>query len=239
MQPVGIVGNGKVARHMQNFFFLKEIPCISWSRSNKTNPKIILKNSNIIFLAITDSSIHNFIEENNWIIKKFLIHFSGSLSCKYAHGIHPLMTFSDDLYEPSIYEKIPFIHEEEGPSFKEIFPSLNNPCFKISIEKKAWYHAQCVMASNFTVLLWNNFFKKMKEDINIDQLHTIPFLEQTFNNIFKNSKNALTGPFQRKDTVTIKNNYQALSSDSFQEIYSAFIKVFSPDTYNDITKAKK
>lgn len=224
-----IIGSGCVAQHFSHYFNLLNLSFQQWSR--KTDPQLkelpsLIKQCNRILILISDSAIESFIQNHSELQNKTLIHFSGCLTTTLAHSAHPLMTFNAEPYSLEIYQKIPFILEEEGPRFTELFPDMLNSHFYIPRQLKPLYHAYCVMSNNFTTLLWQHFFSELQHTFKLPKETAFLYLEQTLKNNLHNSDRALTGPLVRGDEKTIKANLQSLTNDPFQTIYQAFVDVY-------------
>jgi predicted short-subunit dehydrogenase-like oxidoreductase (DUF2520 family) len=226
----GIVGDGRVARHFAHYFSLKKIPYQSWSRRapKGVEPQAALAGCTTILVLISDSAIEPWIEtaRASGLGGARFIHFSGALVTKLAWGLHPLMSFDQGSYELAEYEKIPFICEEEGAAFAEIFPELPNPSFKIPAASKALYHALCVMSGNFTVLLWQKMFGDLEKRLGVPSSAALPYLERIVANLKANPAGALTGPLARGDQQTIRKNLDALAGDRYQKIYQSFVEAY-------------
>lgn len=226
-----IIGNGRLARHFAYYFNLLKIPFLQWSRSthSKSDLQNTASNASHILLLISDKAIEAFINDHPFLNNKILIHFSGSLITPLAFGTHPLMTFSNELYDLKTYEAIPFIYEENAPSFSDLFPQLPNPHYPLSSSLKPLYHTLCVMSNNFTTLLWQKFYQELSQTLKlpIDAIH--PILQQTFHNLLNDPHSALTGPLARNDKSTISSNLNTLKNDPFHNVYKAFL-----ETYNTI-----
>jgi hypothetical protein len=222
--PYGIAGDGRLAHHLVHYFNLLRIPYRQWSRRGQSQPLETFAPCSRILIAIKDSAIEPWAREYRVLGgEQKLIHFSGSLSTPLAIGMHPL-TFSAGFYELADYQKIPFVCEEGAVDFSEIFPDLKNPHFTIKSEDKAYYHALCVMGGNFSVILWNKLFEEFKTRFHLPPEVAFPYLERITRNLESDSRQALTGPLQRKDLETIHKNLESLKGDSFQSIYQAFAK---------------
>lgn len=225
-----IIGDGRMAHHLCHYLNHLNVPYITWARSKNSTETLLhyLKQTTHVFILISDSAIDCFIENNipSYHLQLTLIHFSGNIISKYAHSAHPLQTFTDKLYLPEHYKKIPFIIESEGPEFSELLPCFENPHYKINRCDKMYYHALCVMANNFTTLLWQKFFTEMSERYKIHIDHMQPYLDQTFHNIKYDFQHALTGPISRQDKKTVSTDLQALDGDKFFAIFEAFIDTF-------------
>lgn len=220
-----IIGNGRIAKHFCYYFDLLQIPYQHWYRKAAKPLAALITSASPILLLINDAEIDNFIEQNSCLIGKKLIHFSGCLVSSQAYGAHPLQTFSHELYTLEQYQAIPFIIEQEGPAFNELLPGLPNPHFPMAKQFKPYYHALCVMANNFTTILWQKLFREFSNKLALPPECALPMLEQTVANLTTNYETALTGPFARGDTSTLTKNLAALANDPFQTIFQAFVSV--------------
>jgi len=223
-----IIGNGRVSRHFQHYFSLLQLPFTQWNRNEhfeKLHHQLI--NASHILLLISDAAIENFIIHHLKTAPQTVwVHFSGSLISHYAHGAHPLMTFNETLYLLDEYLKIPFILDDDAPSFQAILPGLPNPYQRLPKSLKAKYHALCVLSGNFSCLLWQKLFDSFQREFNLPESFAHPYLLRQTQNLILDQKKALTGPLVRKDQGTIEKNLAALSSDPFKEIYEAFVSCY-------------
>jgi 2-dehydropantoate 2-reductase len=139
------------------------------------------------------------------------------------------MTFSDELYPLETYKEISFVVDEDAPNFSELLPCLPNRSFKISREKKALYHAYCVMSGNFSTLLWEKLFSDLKNELGIPASAAKAYLKQVAQNLIDvadgKKQSVLTGPLVRGDLSTIETHLKALDKnfDSYSGIYRAFL----------------
>lgn len=220
----GIIGSGRLKSHLSHYFSLSNIPFKTWSRKENSLSELrtFADSSDVIILLIKDEAIEEFIDHNPIIKTKILIHFSGCLNTEKAVGMHPLMSFSEELFELETYQKLVFITEEDA-NFKQIFPTLKNQTYSIKKENKAYYHALCVMSGNFTSILWAKLFSELESKLNIPKEAAYQYLDSICINLIDDYKSALTGPLIRKDIITIKRNLEALENDSFLPIYKAFL----------------
>jgi predicted short-subunit dehydrogenase-like oxidoreductase (DUF2520 family) len=225
-----VIGNGRMAKHMAFYFASMELLFSTWARSRDSLERldILLQDATHVLVLISDAAIEPFIKQHLFDRHPHLLvcHFSGALVSAYAASAHPLQTFSDTLYPIESYHKIPFFTEEGKADFPTLFPTLSNPHYKIGKQSKSYYHALCVLANNFSVLLWQKFMREMQERFEVDYRDLTPFLQQTFMNLAHNPLNALTGPFARQDTETLFHNMEALKDDKFIEIFKAFVNTF-------------
>jgi len=230
--PYGIVGDGRLARHLIHYLNLLRIPYRQWSRQGsdqaggKSDPSSMVQallGCQTVLLAISDSAIENVARDFLACYEPSrLIHFSGALVTPLATGMHPLMTFTKGFYELADYQKMAFVCEESEVKFQDIFPQLKNPHYTIKKEQKAFYHALCVMSGNFSVILWQKLFEEFQTKLGIPAEAAFPYLERINRNLQNDSRGALTGPLQRKDLQTIHKNLEALGGDSFRAVYQAF-----------------
>ena len=180
-------------------------------------------------LLINDQEIENFIITHQLMLGNHtLLHCSGAHISEWAHTVHPPMTFNaGHLYSLEEYKKIPFILEKEGPPFAELLPGLPNPHAYIFKKDKAYYHTLCVLANNFTTLLWQKLFSEFQTRLESAAEIAMPYLRRTCENLQHNYSTALTGPLVRNDHKTIENHLAALADDDFLEIYSAFVNSYN------------
>lgn len=225
--PIGIVGDGRVARHFRHYFNLLGLPVRVWSRRVPDGGPIqALASCHTVLLLIRDAAIVPFIEAWPALADKRLVHFSGSLVTHRAEGAHPLMTFGHDLYDLATYRSIPFILEAGRTPFHQLLPSLPNPSFAIPPADRAYYHALCVMAGNFSTMLWLKLFDELERRFEIPASAAHPYLAQTTANVLADASRALTGPLARADVETIDANLRALEGDPFRDVYSAFVRAY-------------
>lgn len=222
-----IVGNGKLSKHFQNYFSLKDISYTVWTRNSENSFHECAKHANKILLLINDDEIEKFITSNlNKVSPSIIwIHCSGMLSLPSAESAHPLMSFTNELFDLQTYEAITFITEKGKKNFKDLFPMLNNPSYKIRSDDKILYHAFCVMSGNFTTMLWQFFFDFLKS-INVPSETAYIYLDSIVSNL-KMNNNPLTGPFQRKDFNTINKHLKILENHQMKNIYTAFLDLYN------------
>lgn len=225
--PIGIVGDGRVARHFLHYLNLLGLSVCAWTRrAPAADPPQILASCGIILLLIRDSEIVPFIDAWPALQEKRLVHFSGSLVTQSAEGAHPLMTFGHDLYDLATYRRIPFILDSGGTPFHQLLPGLPNPSFTIPAADRPYYHALCVMAGNFSTILWLKLFDELQTRFGIPASAAHPYLEQMAGNLHTSASRSLTGPLSRRDAETIDANLNALEGDPFHAVYRAFARVY-------------
>ena len=237
MVNYAIVGGGRLARHFSEYFHLLEIPHSRWTRDhwssfnsiNLPDAELRLRktvdNADRVLLLVSDTAIAVLLKQYPFLHEKQLVHCSGALSFPGVTGAHPLMTFSDELYELDTYKAVPFMCEASH-SFSETFPDLPNPHFSISIQDKARYHALCVMAGNFSQILWKGVSDRFEQQFDLPASTLHPYLSQVANNFIQNPDSSLTGPLVRNDKATIERNIDALDGDPLQDLYRNFVHFY-------------
>lgn len=248
-ETIAIVGNGKVARHMLQYFAAIGQPHTHWFRpttnaSTASQPRrsrlaryrsrlkqlfkpaaaqafeTAIATASTVLLLLPDDQIESFVANNPSLQGKQLVHFSGSLVLDGVVGCHPLMTFGPELYPAARYAEIPFVIDE-GVDFKRLFPLFENPVHTIKTEHKAMYHALCVMAGNFSQMLWQGVGTEMQAmGLPRELMHQ--YLQQNTQNFVTDPDKAATGPFIRGDNLTIAKHQKALKDHPLGDIYQAF-----------------
>lgn len=222
-----LIGNGRLAHHIQHYFTSLQIPFSTWHRaqSHSTLQQQLTESTHILLL-ISDHAIENFITEHLQHTSALLVHFSGSLVSEKAHGAHPLMTFSSMLYPVNDYPRMTFVIDHDAPDFEKLLPGLPNAHVRLDKSLKSKYHALCVLSGNFSCLLWQKLFSSLKTEFNIPENIAKMYLQQQTENLLNSPKTALTGPLVRGDTHTIQKNIAALEGDPFQQVYESFVKCY-------------
>ncbi len=225
--PLGIVGDGRVARHFRHYFTSLGLPVSGWSRSGEgPSPPEALASCQTVLVLIPDGEIVPFIDAWPVLREKRLVHCSGRLVAAALEGAHPLMTFGPELYELSAYRAIPFVLDAGGTPFSTLLPGLPNPSFTIPAADRPYYHALCVIAGNFSTMLWVKLFDELEGRLGIPASAAHPYLRQMAANLMADGDNALTGPLVRGDTETITANLRALEGDPYHAVYAAFKKAY-------------
>ncbi|MBF0547033.1 MAG: DUF2520 domain-containing protein [Candidatus Riflebacteria bacterium] len=235
----GIVGSGRVSRHFAKYFQLLGLDFTTISGRGVARAEIEAKfaECDVLLVLISDDQISDFIEKNlHSFPKSTLVHFSGCLSIEGVQGAHPLMTFSNEIYDLDTFSRIPFVCEKGKSRFEDLFPNLKNPVYYIDSEMKPFYHALCVMAGNFTSILWQKLFRDFEEKLRIPPEAAFLYLQKVVENLVGNFREALTGPFARGDYKVIEKNLKSLQNDEFQKIYLAFAGLFENNRENKYGK---
>jgi len=227
-----IVGSGLMARHWSHYMTLLGIPHRTWCRKLNALEELtdLLSHSpadpsdepsiSKVFLAISDSAIEAFHQNHMKNFKGTVFHFSGATEVPEVASLHPLMSFGPSLYDLDHYQAIPLIttHELQLPEFP-------NPKFLIPASDKSRYHALCVIAGNFSVMIWQKFFYEM-EKYGIPLEACLPYFRQINSNLESFPFSALTGPLMRNDIRTMELNMHALHGDPFRDVYKHMVQAF-------------
>ena len=237
MTHYAILGGGRLARHMRHYLSLLGLPCSAWARQPDPElnshhsgsadlrlSKTIAPASHVLLL-VSDGAIASLLKRYPELHCKTLVHCSGAQSIPGVAGAHPLMTFGPELYDLETYRSISFMLDQ-GLQMSDVLPGLPNSHHHISVERKAQYHALCVMAGNFPQILWQAINQRFEQQ-GIPAEILQPYLRQVLENFLAAPDKALTGPLSRADRGTIKRNIQSLQSDPMQELYRAFADFYS------------
>jgi predicted short-subunit dehydrogenase-like oxidoreductase (DUF2520 family) len=237
MLNYAIAGGGRLARHFSTYFQLLGIPYTCWARDDhsslNTSKQVSAENrlretvteADCVLLLVSDNAITALLKQYPFLHEKQLVHCSGSLSFPGIIGVHPLMTFADQVYDLDTYQSVPFM-VEKGHNFESLFPKLQNPHFTVGVEDKARYHAMCVMAGNFSQLIWKAVTDRFEEQFELPAETLQPYLNQVTDNFINVGGAALTGPLVRNDLPTIERNLNSLEGDTLQDLYGAFVQFY-------------
>jgi len=221
-----IIGHGRLASHLANYFQLLEIPYVIWSRSDSKEALLdLIPHAKKILIAIKDDAIEGFINEHQLPHDK-TIHFSGSLSTPLATRLHPLMTFTNSMYSLNEYQNIPFVGEINSPPLSQMIPEFENPYYVISSEQASLYHALCVLAGNGTIVLWQSIFKSFEKELHLPKEVLVPYLLQITKNLVDHPETALTGPWVRNDQLTISKNQKSLAGTPLSSAYLSLLNQY-------------
>ncbi len=219
-----LVGDGRLAHHFSHYLNLLELPYLRWNRKGTSPLRALIPQSSHVLLAVSDSALCHFTDLAKENPDKKFIHFSGAFEVSGLHGAHPLMTFGRDLYDLLTYQKIPFM---TARPLAELLPSLPNESFHLNPEQKALYHALCVVAGNFPMLLWKEVFATSEKQLQLPPKIFSSYLQQCLTNSLRGDE--VSGPISRGDTNTLEKNLQALRGlpDSrLESVYELFKNLY-------------
>ncbi|MEM7646724.1 MAG: DUF2520 domain-containing protein [Pseudomonadota bacterium] len=219
-----VIGDGRVAKHIQHYLDLNGADSFLWARSQNTWAELEAQIpwSTVALLCINDDQIEDFYKKISSFELEF-VHFSGSFSHPAIRGFHPLMSFGHELYDKKIYEPISFIGSEPQSLFRSLFPIWENPYIEIQPDQKNLYHALCVLAGNGTTLIWE-MVKKELLNLGVPKESLNPYLSQVTDNILEESDGRMTGPWYRDDLKTIHKNQHALEESPLHSLYESLYK---------------
>lgn len=249
-----VIGRGRWAKHLLHSLNLLGISHSRWTRQD--SPLLLTKlltNATHVWIAISDSAIQDFYLNEIWprinALKSetepvcqtadvsllpsnkrspeiICLHSSGALEIPELHSVHPLMSFSHELYPDSFYLEDGFgFVTTSSLSKNRLIPGFPQNLSFIRPDQKAFYHSLCVLAGNCSVLLWQKFFDEMQK-MNLPQDTLMSYFRQVSRNIQTSPLTALTGPLVRNDQVTLKMDLMALENDPFQIILASFVSAY-------------
>ena len=200
----------------------------------ENNLNSVIRNSKVLLLAVSDSSIAE-VAENicsicpNTISGKTFFHCSGALgsdelialsgSGGYTGSLHPIQSFATREDGWKGMQGIAFGYEgmpEARDKASILVKALKGTLLDIKTETKPLYHTAACILSNYTVTL--SYITELlleasgaASDTGIQAF--MPLLRNTVENIASTgSIKALTGPISRGDTTTVDGHLKALKS---------------------------
>jgi len=225
-----LIGDGRLARHLAHYFQQLGLDHVLWSRRLRAEERCpqlgsLVHSGTHALLAISDGAIEPFISSQPELGSAVRVHFSGRLASSLAIGAHPLFSFAGTLYGRELYERIPFVIDQGAPPLADLIPGLPNPSFFIPPGHRSRYHALCVLAGNFTTLLWRKLFFELDRELDMEREHILPYLESVARGLAGTGA-PLSGPLSRGDHATIGRNLEALAGDPFEPVYRAFVSAY-------------
>ena len=225
-----LIGDGRLARHLARYFGQLGLAYDAWSRRLHADGrcaelKALVRADTRALLAIRDGAVEPFLIEHPELESAVRLHFSGRLVSARAIGTHPLFSFAGTLYEQETYERIPFVIDRGAPPLSTLIPGLPNPYFHIDPAQRPRYHALCVLAGNFTTLLWRKLFYELELELGMPREQVLPYLESVVRGLGGTGA-PLSGPLSRGDQATLQNNLAALKGDPFEQVYRAFVAAY-------------
>ena len=231
-----LIGRGRWARHLLFYAQQVGVSFTTWNRDQSGDElNSLLQSKTQVLLAISDSSLDEMCSQIlNLKPGVQVVHFSGSLLIQGAVCVHPLMTFTHEIYDFEFYKKIPFALTGVS-DLQKVFPYFQNPYFTLPAEKKSIYHALCVVGGNFSTLLIQQMLIGFSE-LGLEPAWAEPYLEKIVANVLKHPHQALSGPLARRDLGTIQANLSALRGTNLFPLYLSMMDAFTPDLRLKIEK---
>lgn len=193
--------------------------------------------SDSIILSTPDGAVKEVWESCNKesIRGKIFCHLSGSLSSDvfsgmeqygaYPLSIHPMFAFSS---KESVYQQLNRVsftlegHEKAVSVWKEVLKQLGNPAIEISAGVKPKYHAAASLLSNHVVAVLEAGYTLLMEcgfsEEEARQFSAVLVRDNVDHVIRDGCLEALTGPVERADEVTIRKHLSVLNGTR-REIY--------------------
>lgn len=213
--------------------------------------KDLIASSDALFLTVPDGAI-----EDVWcslkqytLTGKFICHCSGAMSSAifseidqmgaFGYSIHPLFAIHSKLQSYQEISKSYFTIE--GPMahmhvWLQFFEKLGNPVRVIDGAQKVLYHGAAVFVSNLVTGLFEmgvNLLVQCGFDRESGAQALSPlFLNNCFSVVRSGPQQALTGPVERGDSVTVEKHLHVLSENE-KEVYLKLSEVLL-----DIAKRK-
>ena len=197
----------------------------------------IVNKSNTLFLTVPDGEIKKVFQSirDLGLDGKYICHTSGSMSSAeafegiesvgaYGYSIHPLFPVSSK-YDSYLglgdaFFCIESCSDSYNPNpeiFRNGFESLGLKTFSIKPSDKTTYHAACVFASNLVCGVMAEVVD-LFQSIGFDEKNALaavkPLVESNIKSILERGPvEALTGPLERNDVITINKHVEALSGE--------------------------
>jgi len=216
--------------------------------------------SDILFLTVVDQAIENLWHEmvKFDIAGKIIIHCSGAKSSQvfggvsalgaFGYSLHPVMTLSAASDAYLALEGAHFTLEgaaEKLTVVKDLITTLGNQVHVIESDQKALYHCAAVFASNFMIAVAEMSIQLLTR-CGMDeagQTLLFPLMEASIKNMMnEGATQALTGPIERGDLVTVEKHLAVLGDDE-KQLYALLSRILieiaeekNPETDYDMLK---
>lgn len=241
-----LIGNGRVSKHLAYYLEQKNLPYSNWHyKDNITLEDFLTKQKQIynltndqlrVFILIKDSAIEQLYLNHPCLNKiEHIFHCSGALSIDNIITLHPLMTFSDNLFDLDTYEALSFVTDQNNINKPNLLPGLCNKIFYIPKDKQAYYHALCVCIGNFAQILWQEATRELSDKLDIPRDIANLYITNITQNFITNPKGCLTGPLARDDKETIMKNISALEINNslLLDTYRNFCELYNKKLYKN------
>lgn len=229
-----ILGRGRMATHLAAYLEKLGLPFWQWKESRALTSEFFqrLGETSHLLLAVSDGAIAKIVDDLPQITGQIRVHFSGAVTVPGVHSAHPLQTFGPETYSLEDYRRIAFMISSAGPEFSTLLPGLPNPHHRMAEKDRALYHAYCVMAGNFPMLLWAEIRSRFETELKLPASVLAPYLERVCANAVASLANPpgdrsqLTGPIARGDWKTIDQHLKALEGDGLRSFYLSALETF-------------
>lgn len=236
-----VIGDGALASHFLVYLKGLNIDHIQWARrsSDLARLKLLFEKSTHALVLISDDAIETVAKQlYQWSsqsqLNQVIIHCSGSLHIPFAWAAHPLQSFDRYVsYSFTDYQNIPFVVDLDAPEWSALMPGFLNRHYRIAAHDRPFYHAMCALANNVTTMIWQQVHQRMNDRFGLSAEVLRPILQQTFSNIIKDPTALPSGPWARRDTLTLERNQKALAEDSLSIIWNAVTKFYQRGEFNE------
>lgn len=203
----------------------------------------LVQDSDALFLTVPDSEITHVWEQLKCfpIENKIISHVSGSFSSAvfsdihsygaYGYSIHPLFPIHDQYESYKELSKAFFTIEGDKKYIDDLFQlfkSFGNEIAVIQEKDKTRYHAAAAIVSNLYVgLVSLGEEMLMSCGFTQDEAHRAltPLIKGNTDNILSSgTTDALTGPIERNDALTISNHLQILNQKE-KDVYKVLSRL--------------
>lgn len=193
----------------------------------------IISDNDVLFLTVPDGeilSVWNYIKELNCIKNKIICHCSGALASDvfsdaeklsvFGFSVHPIFAINSKKESWKKLKNAIFTIEGNSKKIDDMVFLIKNMGNSVSVidgNSKTKYHAAAVMASNHMIALVKTAVDILcecgfSEDSALEAL--IPLMEGNLSNIKEvGCMQALTGPIERNDLLTVKKHLDCLSEN--------------------------
>lgn len=231
-----LVGSGNIAYNLSYALVKKEFKVVQVVGRNVTSTKKlagkikanysinlneIIKDADLYFLAVNDSSIEAIINKNIFT-DQLVLHLSGSVSIDVFKNklnnyavFYPLQTFSkNDILN---FEEIPICLEassnENYMTIEKLAKKLSKKVYSFNSEQRKILHLSAVFASNFV----NHMYTISKEILDIHEINwdiLKPLIKETAEKVMRNKPiDSQTGPAKRNDIIVINKQIELLANN--------------------------
>ena len=179
----------------------------------------LLQNSDIIFITVSDDSIHSVVNALGNLPDKIICHTSGAKGSVFgidtyaSASLHPPLAFTSADMDIAVLDDISFVLEGSGRGFDKFRTFLSDHSIKflqINSADKPAYHAAACMVSNYMATLLH-CGQSILQEIGLDESVFDALIVNNLSNILKTSPSqALTGPIMRGDVSTVKLHLEHL-----------------------------
>jgi predicted short-subunit dehydrogenase-like oxidoreductase (DUF2520 family) len=190
----------------------------------------------ILFLAVTDSSVAEVAREVILPDRTIIVHTAGSVPLaalgrsERAGVFYPLQTFTKGL-SPDL-KKVPFFIEATDKYSRDVLRELGGSigagAWDCDSEKRKHLHVAAVFANNFSNFMMTTA-EVIASDAGFDPSLLHPLIDETARKALRTGPaQAQTGPAVRHDDTTMKSHLDLLSfSPEYQKLYRMISKMIA------------